>query len=255
MAEQLQKKFSKSLKWMLMITMQWVKTGSWEHHHPIAIYFKHHFINLVPYYNHFPIVLWLFWILSGTSRVSQYQKVKTNLDLLEQDIVSGGGICWAILYEKSAPHPRQITMTASHHSVFLHAGCSSCRAPSHFKLKTHAPEIGAENWCVFFSYQMRSGTKKLAPKINMDDSKIDNDTAEKNRQQTIKSQNYTKKWKQRHQPITSHVHTRNQHKIVHATDRRQNLVPEKSGTRSVWHTVQKSAPEIGAEICTACYWL
>jgi len=60
------------------------------------------------------IVLWLFWILSGTTRVSQYQKGKTNLDLLEQEIVSG--ICWAIC--KSAPHSRQITMPVPHHSVF-----------------------------------------------------------------------------------------------------------------------------------------
>jgi len=42
--------------------------------------------------------------------VSRYQKgktrkVKTNLDLLEQEIVSGSGICWAVC--KSAPHPRQ----------------------------------------------------------------------------------------------------------------------------------------------------
>ena len=48
--------------------------------------------------------------MSGTTRVSRYQKgktrlVKTNLDLLEQEIVSGSGICW--LYAKSAPHPRQ----------------------------------------------------------------------------------------------------------------------------------------------------
>jgi len=39
--------------------------------------------------------------MSGTTRVSRYQKgktrkVKTNLDLLEQEIVSGSGICWAI---------------------------------------------------------------------------------------------------------------------------------------------------------------
>jgi len=33
------------------------------------------------------------------------RKVKANLDLLEQEIVSGSGICWAIC--KSAPHPRQ----------------------------------------------------------------------------------------------------------------------------------------------------
>ena len=55
-------------------------------------------------------VLLLFWNLSRTTRVSRYQKgktrkAKTNLDLLEQEIVSGSGICWAIC--KSAPHPRQ----------------------------------------------------------------------------------------------------------------------------------------------------
>ena len=54
-------------------------------------------------------VLLLVWNMSGSTRV-RYQKgktkkVKTNLDLLEQEIVSGSGICWAIC--KSAPHPRQ----------------------------------------------------------------------------------------------------------------------------------------------------
>jgi len=67
------------------------------------------------------IVLRLFGILSGTTRASRYQKgksrkVKTNLDLLQQEIVSGSGVCWAIC--KSAPGPRQITTPASHHSVF-----------------------------------------------------------------------------------------------------------------------------------------
>jgi len=55
-------------------------------------------------------VLLLSWNMSGTTRMSRYQKgktrkVKTNLDLLEQEIMSGSGICWAIC--KSAPHPRQ----------------------------------------------------------------------------------------------------------------------------------------------------
>jgi len=50
-------------------------------------------------------ILLLFWNMSGTTRVSRYQKGKTNLDLLEQERVSGSGICWAI--GKSAPHPRQ----------------------------------------------------------------------------------------------------------------------------------------------------
>jgi len=48
--------------------------------------------------------------------VSQHLKDKTNLDLLEQQIVSGTGISWAIW--KSATSPRQITTPASHHLIF-----------------------------------------------------------------------------------------------------------------------------------------
>ena len=53
--------------------------------------------------------------------MSQYQKGKnqenkTNLDLLEQEIVSGSGIYWAMC--KSAPHPRHVTTPTPHHSVF-----------------------------------------------------------------------------------------------------------------------------------------
>ena len=45
---------------------------------------------------------------SGTTRVSQYQKGKTNLTiLLKQETVSGSGITWAIC--KSASRSRQIT--------------------------------------------------------------------------------------------------------------------------------------------------
>jgi len=42
--------------------------------------------------------------------VSRYQKGKTNLDLLEQETVSGSGISWAVC--KAAPHSRQITTPA-----------------------------------------------------------------------------------------------------------------------------------------------
>jgi len=58
--------------------------------------------------------------LSWTTHWCRYHKGKTNLDLLEQEIVSSIGISWAIC--KSAPHPKQITMPAPHHSVFLQAG-------------------------------------------------------------------------------------------------------------------------------------
>ena len=60
--------------------------------------------------------------LSGTTRVSRYQKGKTNLDFTE---ARDSGISWAVC--KLAPRSRQITMPAPHHSVFLQAGCPSCR--------------------------------------------------------------------------------------------------------------------------------
>jgi len=41
--------------------------------------------------------------LSGTARVSQYQKDKTNVDLQQQEMVIGNGISWAIC--KSAHYP------------------------------------------------------------------------------------------------------------------------------------------------------
>ena len=82
------------------------------------------------------IILRLFWILSRTTRVSRYQKGKTNLYLLEQEIVSGSGICWAIC--KSAPH-------ADNHAnipplcFFLQVGCPSWRPTNSVKaLKARA---------------------------------------------------------------------------------------------------------------------
>ena len=53
---------------------------------------------------------------SRTTRVSRYQKGKTNLILLKQETVSGSGISWAIC--KFAPSSRQVTMPAPHHSGF-----------------------------------------------------------------------------------------------------------------------------------------
>jgi len=54
--------------------------------------------------------------VSGTTRVSQYQKGKKIWILLKQQTVSGSGISCAIC--KSAPSSRQITTPAPHHSVF-----------------------------------------------------------------------------------------------------------------------------------------
>jgi len=67
--------------------------------------------NHYHYYNRFMAL----WILSRATQVSHYQKCKTNLELLQQEMMSGCGISWAKC--KSAPHPRQITTPASHHLV------------------------------------------------------------------------------------------------------------------------------------------
>jgi len=79
---------------------------------------------------HTQLFLRLFWILSRTTQVSWYWKDKTNLGLLEQEIVSGSGICWAIC--KSAPHPRQPHQHPTA-QFFLQAGCPSCRPTNSVK--------------------------------------------------------------------------------------------------------------------------
>jgi len=54
-----------------------------------------------------------------------YQKGKANLDFTEARDSGGCSISWAIC--KSAPHSRQTTTPAPHHSyVFLQVGCPSC---------------------------------------------------------------------------------------------------------------------------------
>jgi len=74
----------------------------------------------IRHYTHTTVLL-LFWNKSGTTRVSRYQKgktrkVKTNLDLLEQEIVSGSGICWAICNAYSLRPPARSPLQATHGS-------------------------------------------------------------------------------------------------------------------------------------------
>ena len=82
-------------------------------------------------------VLLLVWNLSGTTRVSRNQKGKTrkgktNLDLLEQERVSGSGICWVLGFMQVCTSSQTTTPT-SHHSVFLQAGCPSFRPTNSVK--------------------------------------------------------------------------------------------------------------------------
>ena len=68
------------------------------------------------------------------------RKVKPIWIILKQETMSGSGISWAIC--KSAPRTRQITTPAPHHSVFLQAGCCSCRQANSVKaLKALIPTV------------------------------------------------------------------------------------------------------------------
>ena len=62
---------------------------------------------------------------------------------MEQETVSGSGISWAIC--KSAPRSRQITMPVPHHSVFLQAGCPSCRPTNSVKALKALGKLVPEN--------------------------------------------------------------------------------------------------------------
>jgi len=84
------------------------------------------------------------------------RKVKPIWILLEQQTVSGSGISWVIC--KSAPRSRQITMPAPHHSVYLQAGCPSCRPTNSvkaLKVISNHMELWNNNvsvkWCCIFS--------------------------------------------------------------------------------------------------------
>ena len=67
----------------------------------------------------------IYFPLSGTTRVSRYQKGKNSLDFTE---ARDSEWQWHQLgHCKSAPRSRQITTPTPHHSVFLQAGCPSCR--------------------------------------------------------------------------------------------------------------------------------
>ena len=73
----------------------------------------------------------------GLPRWAGTRKVKPIWILLKQETVSGSGISRAVC--KFAPRSRQITTPAPHYSVFLQAGCPSCRPTNSVKaLKVEA---------------------------------------------------------------------------------------------------------------------
>ena len=89
-----------------------------------------------------------FWGL----RVSRYQKGKTNLDFTK---ARDNGISWAIC--KSAPRSREITMPASHHSVFYRPDALPAAEPT--VSRTSCTESFVKSGHVVLKYARRQTDK------------------------------------------------------------------------------------------------
>ena len=106
----------------------------------------------------------------GLPRWAGTRKEKPVWILLKQQIVSGSGISWTIC--KSTSRSRQITMPAPHHSVFLQAGCPSCRPTNSVKaLKAELWLTNCRIWerIVLLRFSWRLVTKRwLMMNVSLD---------------------------------------------------------------------------------------
>ena len=92
----------------------------------------------------------------GLPRWVSTRKVKPIWILLKQETVSGSGISWDIC--KSAPHSRQITMPALHHSVFYRPGA----------LPAAQPTVSKHCWlggCFCYIYSNQASKFQLTPLV------------------------------------------------------------------------------------------
>jgi len=101
-----------------------VQEAGVQDHHWLLCMFSFLFLKVLFLINYYTRLAFIRDYLGDLVPERYNQEGITNLDLLEQVIVSGSGISWAIY--KSALRPRQITMPAFHQSRFLQARCPSC---------------------------------------------------------------------------------------------------------------------------------
>jgi len=103
-------------------------------------------------------VLLLFWNMSGTTRVSRYQKHKTNLDLLEQETVE---------VASAGPYANvNLTQTHSHASipVFYRQDALPAAQPTvskHWRQKPHKGNMVISNWINKSHIEIMNDVKKL----------------------------------------------------------------------------------------------
>jgi len=101
--------------------------------------------------------------LSGTTWVSRYQKGKTNLDFTE---ARDSEWQWNLLDHMQICTSLQTTTPVPHRSVFLQAGCPSCRPTNSIKaLKAIVPSgTPTVRWlCMIVSVHVCAGNARSQP--------------------------------------------------------------------------------------------
>ena len=78
-------------------------------------------------------------LFPGLPRWASTRKVKPIWILLKQETESGSGVSWAIC--KSAPHSRQITTSAPHHSIFYRPVALPATQPTASKHWRHCRQL------------------------------------------------------------------------------------------------------------------
>ena len=148
---------------------------------PLSIrHFDFRFVDFNPgdlYYTHTHTHTRLTALFPGLPSCAGTRKVKPIWILLKQETVSGSGISWTICM--SAPCSRQTTTPAPNHSVFVQAGCLSCRPTNSVKaLKAKGSLLPGVKKGKVFPYSLPSvgpgadpGVQAVSPQVTWSESR------------------------------------------------------------------------------------
>jgi len=112
------------------------QTGEFRRNHQHGSHTAKRLTHTVPYNTHTHTHTLLTALCPGLPGRASTREVKPIWILLKQETVSGSGISWTVC--KSAPHSRQITTPAPHHSVFYRPDALRAAQPTASKHWRHS---------------------------------------------------------------------------------------------------------------------
>ena len=131
-----------SLGWLGDGGLQVFRHSVRHHHIPTPQICQNIIMNTPPYTHICCTYTRLMALFLGLAGWASTRKVKPIWILLKQEIVSSNGISWVIC--KSAPHYRQTTTPAPHHSVFYRPDALSAAQPTVSKHWRHKQRDSTE---------------------------------------------------------------------------------------------------------------